>query len=675
MLVSWNWLSDYVSPDASISDVTDRLTMSGLNLEETQAVASDTCIDLEVTSNRADCLGHIGVAREIAALYGVGLCVPEPSISDTGPNIAEQTSVAIECEDLCEEYHARLIRGVRIGPSPDWLVERLKTIGVTSVNNVVDVTNYVMFECGQPLHAFDFNTLDDERIVVRRAVAKETIVAIDQKQYELPEGACVIADGSRAVAVAGVMGGLDTEISDRTTDVLIEAASFDPVSVRTTARTLKLHSPSSYRFERRVDRCQLDWASKRCCELILQVAGGELQSGSIVAGHPSSLLTARTIRLRFAQVERLLGISIDRDECLAILRRLGIECVEAQPDAASFLSPSWRADLTRECDLIEEIARVHGYDKIPDDAALPVVATHRSVREHVLDTMRHVLTACGISEAMTLSFVSAELRQAIQPRGDIAPVSVDHSSRSHENQLRQSLIPSLLHSRRLNERHGNANVSLFEVAKVYLSADKQLSESAAEPTVLGIVSGGGFARLKGIVASLVQTLAPSATLETRRESAEFMAPGRGAGLFLDGERLGWIAELGSDTLKKLELQDAAVAAELDLHLLENAYQPARTYQPLPRFPSVTRDLNFVIPESVSWQELRDAVESAAGDQLQQIEFAGQYRGNQIGADHKSYVVTCRFSADDRTLKADEVDSAVTSIVAACEQQLQATLRS
>jgi len=673
MIVSWKWLSDYVSPDSTVEEVTDRLTMSGLNLEEFQQIGDDVAIDLEVTSNRADCLGHIGVAREISALFDVPLCIPKADVRMASTSASEITRVAVESDDLCHEYHARVIRGVKVGPSPDWLKSKLAAIGVNSVNNVVDVTNYVMFECGQPLHAFDFATLAEGRIVVRASRSGEKITAIDQKSYELPAGSCVIADASRAVAVAGVMGGFETEISDQTTDVLLEAASFDPVSVRTTARALKLHSPSSYRFERRVDRAQLDWASRRCCELIQQVAGGEILSGSVVAGQQSDK-TIRTITLRFDQIPRVLGMNIAGDECVAILGRLGIECIEARPDEASFLPPSWRGDLTRECDLIEEVARIHGYDQIPDDAALPVVATQRSVREQVTDTIRHVLTAGGVSEAMTLSFVSEELQNVVRPSGDIPSISVDHSSRSHENQLRQSLIPSLLHCRRLNERHGNQNAALFEIAKIYLSADKMFSEQSAEPTVIGVVSGCGFRQMKGMIESLVGAVAPSAALETVADDAAFMAPGQGARLKLGGHEFGWIAQLSGDVLKTMDLQDSVVASELQLGVLEELYEATRTYVPVPRFPTVSRDLNFVLPESTTWSHLSETVREAGGNKLRQISFGGQYRGSQIGADKKSYLVTCRFSADDRTLKADEVDAFVSDIVNACESRLQAALR-
>ena len=286
MIVSWNWLKEYVNLEMPVEELTHRLTMAGLNLEEVHHLDGDVAIDLEVTSNRPDCLGHLGVAREISVLFELPLNIPPASVPAVSQETSEITSVEIECPDLCPLYVARVIRGVKIGPSPDWLIQRLqaslsrfdeedptKTALYRPINNVADITNYVMMECGQPLHAFDFDKLHGGRIIVRRAKPGEKITAIDQAEYQLEPDMCVIADADRPVAIAGVMGGFDTEISEGTVNVLIEAADFAPLAVRNAARKLKLHSPSSYRFERQVDPAQIDWASRRCCELIQKLAG------------------------------------------------------------------------------------------------------------------------------------------------------------------------------------------------------------------------------------------------------------------------------------------------------------------------------------------------------------------------------------------------------------------
>ncbi|MFN6104276.1 MAG: phenylalanine--tRNA ligase subunit beta, partial [Planctomycetaceae bacterium] len=357
MIVSWNWLKEYVRLDMPVDELGNRLMMAGLNLESIEDVEGDIAIDLEVTSNRPDCLCHLGVARETAALFGRNWTAPDPQPASRGADIATAAKVAVEAADLCPLYTARLVRGVKIAPSPIWMQRRLKTLGIRPINNVVDVTNYVLMECSQPLHAFDFDALHGGQIVVRRARAGEKITAIDQKVYELVADMCVIADAQRPVAIAGVMGGFDTEIGDGTRNVLIEAADFASMTVRATARKLNLHSDSSYRFERGVDRSQIDWASRRCVQLCLETAGGELAPGVLTAGeaHPPA---RAPITLRLSQIPRVLGIDISQAVVERILKVLGLQLhASSRAGDVLFVPPSWRRDLTREIDLIEEAAR------------------------------------------------------------------------------------------------------------------------------------------------------------------------------------------------------------------------------------------------------------------------------------------------------------------------------
>ncbi|HBJ38486.1 MAG TPA: phenylalanine--tRNA ligase subunit beta, partial [Planctomycetaceae bacterium] len=370
MLVSWKWLSRYVDLPMPLAELESRLALSGLNHESTEPVGDDFVIDLEVTSNRGDCLGHIGIAREISVLYNLALRTPIVDLPGTGGDASLMTSVQNDFSEACPRYTARLIRGVKVGPSPEWLAGPLKTIGVNSINNVVDATNYVMFECGQPLHAFDFDKLNGNRIMVRPAAAGESIAAIDHRNYMLDPSMCVIADATRPVAIAGVMGGAETEVTESTKNLLIEAAVFTPLSVRRTARKLKLFSPSSFRFERRVDWAMVDWASRRVCEIITGTGGGEVVGGAIDTA--AEIAKPHPVVLRFSQLKRILGIDIDRDEVLRILAALGCEAGDELADRVSLRTPSWRHDLTREVDLIEEVARVHGYEKIPEDHPITV---------------------------------------------------------------------------------------------------------------------------------------------------------------------------------------------------------------------------------------------------------------------------------------------------------------
>jgi phenylalanyl-tRNA synthetase beta chain len=674
MLVSWDWLKQYVTLDVSAEVLADRLTMTGLNLEECHDVDGDTCIDFEVTSNRPDCLGHLGVAREAAVVYNQPLNLPAAAPRSGSTLIGPATSVVNECPDLCSQYFARVIRGVKVGPSPEWLQRRLKTVGIASINNIVDITNYVLMECGQPLHAFDLDKLHGQRIVVRRARAGEKLQAIDHKEYVLATDMCVIADADHPVALAGVMGGSETEITTATKNVLIESALFAPLSIRNTSRRLKLHSDSSYRFERALDPLGPDWASRRCCELILELAGGELLEGSIFAGiRPPTEVPPVT--LRFSQIKRILGIEIPRDEAVRILVALGLTLVGVPgEETATFVPPSNRRDLFREIDLIEEVARIHGYDALPSDVPVPLCLSHKSHRDRVVDRVRSTLTGAGFFEAITVSLVSEKEHGLFRPRGDVTPLAIDHSDFRETSLLRQTLIPSLLGSRRANERRGTFGAQLFEIASVHLSSDKSLPQSQSEPTMVSFVSGKSFAEVKGIVEELASRLNPSAVVLARPSSIPQFTPGRGAELLLNGQFWGWLGELDRTVTDQLDLRDPVTVAELDLSVLESVADLVPKFKPLPPYQGSSRDLNFILDDPVTWSELDAVVRGAAGPLLESLGFGGQYRGKQIPDGKKSYLVTLMYRSGERTLTSDEIEAAQQSVIAACQKQLGATLR-
>lgn len=674
MLVSWDWLQQYVSVNDSVDAVTDRLTMSGLNLEEFHAVGDDVCIDLEVTSNRPDCLGHFGIAREVAALYDAPLKMPAAAPKESATPTRSAVAVAIECPELCPQYVARVIRGVKIGPSPAWMQKRLATVGIACINNVVDITNYVMLECAQPLHAFDYDKLDGQQIIVRKAKSGEKLKAINQKEYALTTDQCVIADAKRPVALAGVMGGFDTEISSSTKTVLIEAAAFAPLSIRSTARKLDLHSPSSYRFERALDANGPEWASRRCCELILELAGGELLQGAVTAG-PVPAATGPEILLRFARFRKVLGIEIPVDTAVRILGQLGVQLIGSPTsESARFVAPSYRRDLTREIDLIEEVARLYGYDKLPQDIDVPLCTSAKSTRERVVERIGETLTAAGYFEAITSSFTADAERTLFQPLGEQPALFVEHSSRRAENQLRQSLVPSLLACRRANERQGNFSAQLFEVAKVFLKGDPSQPERDAEPWRIGLVTGRSYLDLKGVVQLLAQRINPRAQLTVRPSTVAQFTPGRGAEVWLNDHLWGWMGELDRRVSDAADLRDVVCVAELDLAAVEAIAEFIPRATKLPEYPGMTRDLNFVLEEPVEWSAVETTVRQSAGPLLETVTFGGQYRGKQLGDDKKSYVVSMTFRAADRTLTSDEVDTAQKAVITACETQLKAALR-
>ncbi len=670
MIVSWNWLTQYVQLTMPVDALTERLALTGLNHESTDEVGGDLAIDLEVTSNRPDCLGHLGVAREISVLFETPLKVPDPRPKTSGAPVETLAGVAVENPDLCPRFTARVVSGATVKESPWWMRKRLETLGVRPISNVVDVTNYVMLECGQPLHAYDLDKLAEKRLVVRNALPKEKLTAINGKIYELSPEMLVIADASRVVGLAGVMGGLDTEIDPTTRNILIEAARFDSMSVRKSSRALALFSPSSYRFERPLDPEVTEWASRRTAELILETAGGTLHPGVIDTG--TERPSRKAVTLRLAQIPRVLGIDIDRGSVERILKALGLEAQGATPTTLSFTAPSWRTDLEREIDLIEEVARVHGYEHIPEDRAVPLTSAPRSERERVEAVVREALTACGIDEACTFSLVSDELSQPVSAGITEPSIRVDHSSRRREGTLRQSLLPSLLAARRHNEAHGNADAQLFEIADVYIP--RGAGEIPDQPVKLGIVSGRDFLGLKGIVEAIVERL-HAGKIAVKPATSPFFRDGRTAELTLAGEALGWLGEVERSRLDALELRASSTAAELDLGVLMRGAMLIPQNRALPPFPAVVRDLSLVVSRALPWAELSATATGAAGATLESVEFLDTFRGGGIAEQKQSVHFGLKFRHPERTLTGEEVDRSVRSVIDACASRFEATLRS
>jgi phenylalanyl-tRNA synthetase beta chain len=501
MIISTNWLAEYVSLPSSVDDLVEKLLLSGLNHESTRTVGADTAIEIEVTSNRPDCLGHIGVAREAALLFARPLHIPDPRPREAASDATADIAVQILSPEICPFYTARVIKGVRVGPSPSWLVERLATVGVVSVNNVVDVTNYVMLECGQPLHAFDLARIRGGRISVRRATTGEPFAAINHKTYILTDGMGVIADAEGPVALAGVMGGAGTEIASTTTDILLESAQFAPLAVRAAARGLVLSSGSSYRFERGPDPAAVDWASRRAAAMIVEIAGGEVMRGTVEAGRLAS--NRATIQLRHGRVTEVLGIDIPFERQRAILLGLGFGADVVEADHSFWRPPSWRRDCWREIDLVEEIARIEGYDKVPENepiAARPVV---ESARERTLRRAAGVLVAAGFCEAMTRSVVGEPLESLASPWGDAPPLVCAPPLVRGADRLRRTLLPSLLEARAANIAVGAQQPELFETARGYLAwpaaaANQAVVSAVEEPFLLAFVMEGRFAAAKGL---------------------------------------------------------------------------------------------------------------------------------------------------------------------------------
>lgn len=675
MIVSWNWLKQYVALDMTPAELAERLMMAGLNHEDTHAIGDDLAIHLEVTSNRPDCLGHLGIAREVSVLWKLPLVIPPAAPRESKTAVANLAKVSVENPAQCPRYTARVIRGVKISSSPRWLVDRLSTVGVAAINNVVDITNYVLLECGQPLHAFDLAHLAGRRIVVRQARPGETFEAINHRSYTLDPTMCVIADAERAVALGGVMGGAATEVTAATNDVLLESAEFDPMSIRATARKLSLHSDSSYRFERGLDPAGVDWASRHAAELILELAGGELAAGSLDVGR--QVEARKPITLRFAQLRRVLGINVPAATAREILTALGNREVGADERRVEVIPPTWRRDLAREIDLVEEVARIHGYDKIPEDVSVPMATSHRTDRDRVLSKVKQALIAAGFDEAMTLSAVEEPWSEAFSPWTTAAPLRSSMPVLRRADRLRRSLVPSLLGARQTNQSLANPVIELFEIAHVYLPQGAQLP---SEELMIALTSGGDFFATKGVVEGLLAALNPAARLVVRPTVQELLDIERSAELLVSvGENrdllLGYLGEVGRTGLARFELRGGTTVAELKLSTLEQIAELIPKYRQPPVFPAVSRDLNMVVDESVLWDSLAGTVRKAAAPHAEAIEFQDVYRdAERLGAGKKSLLFTLTLRSPDGTLTNDEADQIRARVVEACRAAHAAQLR-
>jgi len=684
--ISLNWLTDYVDVSLPVGELAGVFKRIGLPVEETIATDTDVVLDLEVTSNRPDCLGHLGVARELAAATGKQFNPPQIGTLPASGRTSELTSIEVLAPDLCPRYTARVIRGVKVGPSPAWMVERLEAVGMRSINNVVDATNYVLMEYSQPLHSFDYDKLEGRRIVVRRAAGGEVLVSIDRTKCELDETMLVIADARGPVAIAGVMGGLNTEVSESTVNVLIESAQFDPLSIRRTSRKLQLMSDSNYRFERGVDPVAIDEASLRACQLIVASGGGSVAEGLVdVWAKPHA---PAEVAMRPARCSALLGIEIPAQRQERILAALGLAPMR-RGERIICTIPPYRADLTREIDLIEEVGRIHGYDNIPVGGQV----THAVVPDRLATQIRRLageaLAMAGFDEAVTFSFVDAVEAELF---GHERHVTIDKLTRKTNNVLRPTLLPSLLSACKTNQDAGNDEVCLFEIAACFPAAkgtgdgdngnDKDNGNDndngkrlPDEYTELALASTGDLAELRGAMETLVQHLAPRARLTVSPRDYPHLAPGRAATVLLDGKAIGSIGQISDPILHHYGLERPIAAAAVRFQPLIDAAQLIRIYEPLPRLPAVRRDLSIIVDESVTWQQLSEAIAGIDQPLRQSLAYVTTYRGKPVPSGRKSVTVALEYRAADRTLRREEVDSQVEEIIAAMRKDFSAELRS
>lgn len=658
MKVPLSWLREYVDAPAAPEEVARLLVLAGVGVE---AIEGDV-LELEITANRADLLSILGVAREVGVLLGRPVRVPAPRCPEADRAAESAWAVSVAAPELCARYTARVITGVRVGPSPDWMARRLEAAGIRPINNVVDVTNYVLLESGQPLHAFDARRLRGGRVVVRRAAPGERIVAIDGREYALSPEMLVIADAERPVAIAGVMGGKETEIGPGTAEVLLESAQFDPVSVRRTARRLGLSSESSYRFERGVDYDGVEWASRRAAQLIVELAGGTALRGAVEAAGPRPVRPVA--RVRPARVSRILGMEVPPARVREILQGLGCSVTERE-GAFEVSAPPGRRDLRLEADYVEEVARIQGYDAIPCDTRLPQAVPADPPEELVREEARSVLTGLGAYEVLTWSFAGANEPNRVPFWTDGSLVPLRDPQGQVDRTLRASLAPGLLGVLETNEAYKEPLRPVFEIAQVY----RREGAGYGEKTVLGVAAPGDPLGVKGLLERLFERL--GLTPELRPRDFPFLVPGASAEVVLGGAAIGYLG-LAAPGLSGL--RSPAGVAEVDFGALVPAARLVRPYREFNRQPPVERDLSVVLADGVTWKEVEGVVRGAAPPTLERLRFLSEYRGKPIPPGHKGWAFSMLFRAADRTLTSEEADAAVRAVLGALEGRLGARLR-
>ena len=671
MKISPTWLREFVDLKVDTKQLAEDLTAAGLAVELISGEGDNVVFDMEITTNRVDAMNHYGVARECSAIYDLDLKPIEPKM----PAAKGRANFAIELPDPqgCARYTAQIIRGIKLAPSPARIARRLEMVDARPINNGVDASNYTLIEMGHPTHAFDLDTLEGGKIIVRRARAGEKLKTLDGIERKLGADDLVIADAKKAVALAGVMGGFDTMITDKTRNILIESAWFDPVSIRLTARRQGMHTDASHRFERGADWGATPLACRRVAELILETGGGQLEGGLIDA--IGRRIKLKPIRLRQQEVRRILGRDIPKKDISRILRRLGFKLAEQRVEI-----PSWRLDVEREIDLIEEIARIYGYNRFPNTLpafAGAVVETPDAAKDTAL---RSALLALGYNQAVSLSFISAADAQQFS---SATAVALENPISEEAAVMRTSLVPSMVNMLAYNLNRGVNHVRLFEAGNVYefLGAKteerKQIAIEATGQAIAADVHqpsrAYSFFDLKGDVETLLEEFQHNTIYFDDSNRPDYYHPYRYARAVLDGGMVARLGQLHPEAAAARKLKQDVYLAEIYLdRLYRHGLRQAR-YQPISRYPAVDRDFSFLFANEVTFERIRAAVDALHIGELQSFQSVEIFRGGAVPAGQYSVLLRAEFQSVERTLRDDEVAQWSAQIIAAL-QAVGGTLR-
>ncbi len=660
-------------------------TPLGLEVKELLGL-DDAVLELELTPNRADCLSMVGVAREVSAVLGTSLKLPRIKVRETGEVIDGQVTISINNPELCGRYVGRLLRRVKVGPSPVWMQQRLQAAGIRPISNIVDVTNYVLMELGQPLHAFDFDKLTDRTIIVRQAKPGERIYSLDGVDRDLTPEMLIIADSARPVAIAGVMGGLETEITDETSAVLIESAYFNPPSIHRTSKALALQSESSMRFAKGVDPNGCLQAADRACQLIQEMGAGQVVRGA-VDNFPRPRENP-VLRLRPERAALLLGVEIPLGRMQEIMKRLGFGVTEKGKDLLVEV-PTRRGDISLEIDLIEEAARLFGYAQIP--TTLPAgVSTEgrRTAAQRGTDQVTGVMTECGLTEIITLSFMNPKVLDLLQVPADSylrQTVTIDNPLSEEQRFLRTTMLPGILEVMSRNAARKNKDLAFFEIGRIF---HPQAGQKLPKETltlgagVMGKTGGGWQAEaremdyyyLKGVLETLLDSLNITPYEVIPEAGDPTFHPGKTARIKLAGREIGLLGEIHPSVAENYRLPERVSVMQLNLEEIIKAAGGPRKYNPLPKYPAVERDIAVVVTRDVPSAELVRVIAETAGALLEESSLFDIYQGEQIKEGFKSLAFALRFRAPDRTLTDEEVNTIRDRIQQALMADFQAELR-
>lgn len=671
--------------DGGIFILPDELTVgedivTALNLD-------DAVLEFELTPNRADCLSVINVAREIAAISGKPLTLPEIKLPEAQGNIHDLARVEVLDKDLCPRYTAKMVKDIKIGPSPMWMRHRLAAAGIRSISNIVDISNYVMLEMNQPSHTFDYDTIGGHQIIVRRATEGEKIVTLDDQERELTTDMLLICDGDKAIGVAGVMGGQNTEITEKTTNILIECAYFYPKSIRLTSRKLGLASEAASRFEKGIDMEAAERASERICQLLCELAGGTLVDGTIDSY--TDTFEQKKVDLIFDHARATIGVEVADDAMVAMMDSLAF-AHEAIDGGIRVTVPYYRTDIEREVDLIEEVARLNGYDKIP--ATLPsgrMTEGKKNKNQKITDKVKNIMVSMGFDELVTYSFMNKKhYDNLLLPEDDVRRNSVKIMNPFSDEQgvVRTMVLPSVISIAAKNVSRRNLDLSVFEIASGYYPVEGQKLPDE-KPMLTALVSGEfskgwngekaakDFYYMKGVLEQLLAALRIDGMTVSTEHIEPFLHPGRGCDILVQGKTIGYLGELHPVVAANYELPQKAVVFELDMKAIVDMADKEIVYEAISKFPAIQIDLAFVADKGVAAGDLEKAIAAVGGEFLKQIELFDIYEGDRIDADKKSLAYNLVFRAKERTLKAEEVTAVVETIKSELNEKFGVVLRS